>query len=94
MGDIAVAAVKWAVRLGIIISLIFAFTILYNLAYSMIGVTINQSVIGDLLSLVQMWLPFDLDVLMAWLFTGVGLYITYRVAMFAAGAINKFVGEN
>jgi len=93
MGETVVAIVKWTVRFGIILSLVFAFIVLFNFTYSLIGVTLNQSVVGDIMALVQIWLPFDLDVLLAWIFTSTVLYLSYRVIMFSAGFLNKFIGD-
>jgi len=94
MGEVAVAVVKWLVRLSIIVSLILAFIVFYNFIHSMIGVTLDDSIIGDLLALVQMWLPFNLSIIFAWLLTASVLYLSYRAILFAAGFINKFVGES
>jgi len=91
MGETAVAIVKWVVRFSIIITLVFAFIVLFNFIYSLIGVTVNQSVIGDLMALVQTWLPFDLDVIFAWLLTATTLYIGYRLVIFAVSFLNRFL---
>jgi len=88
-----VAIVKWAVRIGIILSVVFAFIVLWNFIYSTITVSTNQNVVSDLLAIIQMWAPFDIDVLFAWVFTSAVIYITYRVTMWTAGLLNKFVGE-
>lgn len=92
MGEIVLAVVKWTVRFAIIISLVFAFTVILNLSISMIGVSLNQSVIGDLFALLQIWLPFDLDVVTTWLVTATVLYVVYRTSIYAAAFLNKFVG--
>jgi len=94
MGEVAVSVVKWLVRLSIIVSLILAFIVFYNFIYSLIGVTLNDSVIADLLALFQMWLPFNLSIVFSWLLTASVLYLSYRVILFSAGFINKFIGEN
>lgn len=94
MGETVVAIIRWTVRFGIVISLVFAFIVLFNFMYSMLSVVADGSVIGDMIALVQIWLPFDLNVLLAWAFTASTLYISYRVLMFSAGFLNKFIGNN
>jgi len=94
MGELATQVVKWLVRLSIIVALILAFIILYNFVYSLISVTTNNAVIADITALVQMWLPFNLNVLMTWVITASILYLTYRVVLFGSGFANKFIGTN
>jgi hypothetical protein len=91
MGEAAVAVVKWVVRISIILTLVFAFLVFFNFVYSLVGTAVNNSVIGDLMSLVQMWAPFDIDVIFSWVLTASSLYLGYRVIIFAVSFLNRFL---
>lgn len=92
MGELAVTVVKWIVRFTIIITVILSFSVLMSLTWSMTSILLNQTVLDDILIILQLWMPFDLDVLLAWVFTSTILYITYRMSIFFLGLTNRFLG--
>lgn len=81
MGEVSVTLFKSLVKVSAIFSVIVGFVTLFALVISGIMVALNYGVIEDLLSLVQMWAPFNLDPILLWLGTAVTFYMTYRVAM-------------
>lgn len=76
-----IQAVKWSLKLGYALAMIALFVIFLGLGVSAIGVALNFSVLFDILYLVQMWLPFNLSPVIAWLFTSVTAYLAWRVAI-------------
>lgn len=94
MGDLVTSIIRWTLSIPFLLSSIFAFIILWNFALSVVQITINQSVIGDLFALVQVWLPFNLSSVFTWFTTVVIIYITYRVSIFALEWIHRFIGNN
>lgn len=81
--QIAIVVLKWVFRIGFILAGITALIGLLTLAYGMITVAINFSVLGDLLSLIQLWLPFNLNAVFGWLGTATVTYVAYRLSVAA-----------
>lgn len=80
MGEIISTLVKSLIKFSAIIAVMMGFIAVFTVAVSGVSVLMNKSVLNDLLSLVQMWAPFNLGPILLWLGTAAGLYITYRVA--------------
>lgn len=93
MGDFVVNVLRWTISLPFILAGLFAFIVLLNLAISIVGVTINQSVLGDLFAMIQMWLPFDLNAVLWWFTTASSAYFIYRLAIAGISWVHKFVGN-
>lgn len=89
-GEIVAMFLKWAFRLGVIVAGVTAFVMLLGFALSFVAVSLNASVVGDLLALIQMWLPFNLGPLMAWLVTASVLYVAYRLSVVAVNYMSRF----
>lgn len=81
MGEIGVQAFKMGIKLSYAFSMVVLLVVFIALAVSAIGVALNGSVVLDLLYLVQMWLPFNLNPLFTWLFTSVTAYFGYRLSL-------------
>lgn len=93
MGEILIAVLKWSIRIAFVLSGIFAFIIILNLSISLIFVTLNQSVLGDLFAIIQLWLPFNLNVLLAWLLAASTAYISYKLAVMSISWVNRVIGK-
>ena len=85
------------IRIGIIIfktgsiTLIgIALMLLMNFIYSALSITINASVLGDLIAILQLWSPFNVGIIITWLITVAGLYLTYRLALLSLELLNKY----
>lgn len=94
MGDLVSNIIRWTMTLPFILATIFAFIVLLNFIISLVGITINQSVLGDLFALIQMWLPFNLNSILWWFTTATVIYITYRISIFALTWMQRFIGNN
>lgn len=70
---------KIAVYMVSIVALIVLLTIISSAL--MIG--LNFGIINDLVALVQMWLPFNLGVIILWIVSVSVAYITYRLSLIA-----------
>lgn len=92
MGDIVINLLKWTMRITFVIAGIFAFIVVLNLAVSMIFVTLNQNVLSDLLAMVQIWLPFNLNVVFVWLIAASTAFIAYKLSVMAISWINRLLG--
>lgn len=93
MGEIAVAVLKWLIRMSIVIAGIFSFVAVLNIATSMILVNLNQNVLTDIFAVIQIWLPFNLNVLLLWLIASSTAFILYRLSLASIIWINRLIGE-
>lgn len=75
--------VRQTVKIGFVLSMIFAFVIVLNIIISTLAVGVNHGVLADIFAMIQMWLPFNLNVVLLWLLTAATLYIGYRLTVVA-----------
>lgn len=93
IGDFLTSLLRWTITIPFILAAIFAFIAIINLMISLVGVTMNQSVLGDLFAMIQMWLPFNLDSLLWWFVTAAVLYVTYKLAISGYNFVTSFLGK-
>jgi len=93
MGEIISMVLKILVRLSFVLAGIVGFIILLNMGLSMVTVGLNQGALTDIINLVQVWLPFNINVVLMWLWTAGALYMTYRMALVAFSFINRLAGK-
>ena len=93
MGEVAVNVIKWAAKIGFWAGAVFAFVVLLSFIVNGVGVVVNQSIIAELMGIVQVWLPFNLAVVFGWLITATGLYFTYRLAVFVLHFAMRFINN-
>lgn len=79
--EFIIQVVKWGIKAVLLIGLFTPFIALFLFAMANINTAINQSVIGDFMGIVQIWLPFNIDVLFMWVFTSIGLFTAYKLAL-------------
>lgn len=91
MGEVASTIFKSLTKLAAIVTVLLGFVTLFTLLVSGVRVLLNKTVIEDMLLLVQMWLPFNIDPIFLWLGFSVSMYITYRVALIAYSMINSVI---
>lgn len=89
MVDLAKFFIQMILKSSLFFAMVFAFIVFLNFALSLTLVGLNSNVLTDLFALVQMWLPFNLNVLLTWLFTVTSLYFVYRLANVGLAFINE-----
>lgn len=76
----------------IFLAAITAFLIFVGMAIGWIGIALNSTIIGDLFTLLQYWLPFNLSSIFVW-FTAVTIaYINYRLFVAASMWAHRLIG--
>lgn len=65
--------------------------ILFTFGISLISVTLNQSVLGDLMGIIQIWCPFNLGTLYTWCITGSALLVAYHTTYYTAAIVNNIL---
>lgn len=93
MGEVIINIVKWAVKLsfwGIVVALwiaIMSQIVVYILT------PMNGGLLSDIFAIVQIWSPFNVNSVIAWLVISASAYITYRIAIIGYNFINNFVSN-
>lgn len=93
MGEVAVSIFKSIVKVGALVAVISGLIVMLTVIVSGINVLLNKTVIMDLLSMVQVWAPFNLDPIILWLGTSVSLFMVYRMSLTAYAMINSVMGK-
>lgn len=81
MGEIVIQILKWTAKYVFYIAMVTAFVVILNLVVSAVFIGFNAGAFSDVYSMVTLWLPFNLPVVMAWLMTASTAYIGYRLAV-------------
>lgn len=93
MGEIAVLLLKWTFRLAFLIALALGLTAMIALIVNYMVVGYNQSVLGDIFSLIQIWLPFNLNIVLLWLTLAASAFVIYKLASLSYVLLNTFIGK-
>lgn len=89
--EIIVFVAKMIFRFGFVMASVVGLVAMIGIAISFILVGLNYSVLADLFALVQMWLPFNLAVILGWLTVASVAYIAYRLSVVALAFIDKLI---
>lgn len=93
MGEVATLVLKIIARSVVIFAIVFAIIVLLNITFSAFVVGLNLPVLSDIFGLVQLYLPFNLNVVLLWLTTASVAYIGYRLAVLAFSLVDDFVSD-
>lgn len=85
---------SWAIKLAFVMAGVFAFIVVLNMGASLLRVALNGNIVSDILAMIQMWMPFNLNSLLAWITTSVTIYFTYRLTVAAIIWLERFLGAN
>jgi len=93
MGEVAVTIAKWALKISFFAATAIALIIIIGLITTYLVIGFNVSVLSDIFALVQIWLPFNLNVLLLWIAVSATSYLTYRVSLMAYNLITSYLGR-
>lgn len=93
MGELIVNIIKWTIRIALVITIITAVLVLMTYIITLLNITTSNTVISDIHAIIQIWLPFNLSVVLTWAVTAGTAYITYRLAIYTMTVINLFIGK-
>lgn len=91
MGEVAVTVAKWALKITFFASIAISLMIIIGLLTTYLVVGFNMSILSDIFALVQIWLPFNLNVLLLWIAVAATTFLTYRVSLMAYNLINSYL---
>jgi len=75
MAEIVLKIIKWSSVIAFFAGSVLSLVSLLIYIIGMLTTALNVSIIGDILALVQIWLPFNLMVLIGWTMTATALYL-------------------
>lgn len=78
-------------KFGVIMALILAFISLLNFLVSYLLIGYDNDFLTEVIALVQLWLPFNINVIFVWAVMGTTLYFGVKFARFAINFLNDFV---
>lgn len=78
--NIALYALRYVVVGSSLMGVLMTAIVLINLAMTGL-IEMNGNVMGDLLALVQIWLPFNLSSLWAWVSVASISFVTYKLSI-------------
>jgi len=93
MGEVVITVAKWALKIAFFSAVILALIVIFGLITSYMVVGFNQSVLGDIFGIIQIWLPFNLNILLIWLALSATAYFAYRLATMAYNLLNSWIGK-
>jgi len=86
-----ITVVKFVIKSMLFGFVATSFVVVAIMLISSITVMLNQSALTDVLYIIDMWLPFNLTVLISWLISGSIIFLTYRLAVFSYRLIAEFI---
>lgn len=94
MGEVAVTIAKWALKISFFSAIAISLMILLGVVTSYIIVGFNGSVLNDIFATIQIWLPFNLNVVLLWLSVAATAYLTFRLSLMIFNIIDAYIGRN
>lgn len=93
MGETAVAIAKWALKISFFSAIAIALMILLGVVTSYMVVGFNTSILNDIFAVIQIWLPFNLNILLVWLSVAATAYLTFRLSLMIFNIIDTYIGR-
>jgi len=94
MGEIVVAILKWTFRIAFIIAVAIGLSVLISVIINYLIIGYNQSVVADIFAIIQIWLPFNLNIVLLWVTVSASAFIVYKLSALSYVLLNTFVGKN
>lgn len=89
MNPIVSLVINVTFKFAFIITWVLATIALLLYAVSFIMTPVSSSILTDLALIIQMWLPFNFNVILSWVVTGMTIYFSYRIAIFTLRVIDE-----
>lgn len=91
MGEIAVTVAKWALKISFFSSIAIALMILFGVLTSYLVAGFSLPVLTDVFAFVQVWLPFNLNVILIWLGLAATAYLIFRLSLMTFNIIDAYL---
>jgi len=94
MGEVVITVAKWILKFAYFTAVLLSFMVIISLITTWLVVGFNMGVLSDIFGLIQLWLPFNLNILLAWMSVAVTAYVTYRVLVMSFNMLNSWLGKS
>jgi len=92
--ELGVQLIRWGVRATFTLLAITPIIGIVLFALVAINGAIDHSILGDIIGLIQIWAPLNINALLQWVFTATGMLFAVRVAMIAYKFSHELVGTS
>ena len=89
MTDTIFQIFKIAIKMTSFIAMILALIVIFNLTIATVSSLYNGSILDEIVSMVQIWLPFDLSKLINFITTTSMLILTYYLSRITIKKLNE-----
>jgi len=93
MGEVLLNLLRWTAKLSFIIGLILATLVLLGVITTYMVVGFNTSVLNDIFGVLQIWLPFNLNILLIWITVATTAYLAWRLSLMAYNILDAYLGR-
>lgn len=84
---------KWSLKITFIMACILAVLVIIGVITTYFVVVLNATLLGEIFGVVQIWLPFNLNIILIWMAVAGTAYLGYRLAMMAYNLLNSWLGR-
>lgn len=64
---------------------------LFTIVFMAVSTVISSSIIGNLITLIQIWLPFNFGIVISWLWAAATIYISIKIYYVVIGYVERFL---
>lgn len=93
MGEVALAVARWTIKASFFTAVVLAVIVISGIMIAYLVIGFNTSVLADIFALIQIWLPFNLNILLVWLGVIATAYFAYRLSLMAYNMVNAYIGK-
>lgn len=92
MPEVVLTVLKWLLKASFFIAIALSFIGMTGLIVQYMVVTFNATVLAEVFGMIQLWLPFNLNVILIWMGLSVTAYILYLVATRLMDILDTWLG--
>lgn len=89
MTDTIFQIFKIAIKMTSFVAMILALIVIYNLIIATVSSVYNGSILDEIVSMIQIWLPFDLSKMINFITTTAMLILTYYLSRITIKKLNE-----
>lgn len=91
MGEVIIRVAIWSIKASFFTALVLSFLAMLAIITSYLIVGFNLGVISDIYAIIQLWLPFNLNIIFVWITIAATAYFSYRLAFTANQLLNNYI---
>lgn len=89
MTDTIFQIFKIAIKMTSFVAMILTLIVIYNLIIATVSSVYNGSILDEIVSMIQIWLPFDLSKMINFITTTAMLILTYYLSRITIKKLNE-----